>query len=134
MERGKEICKTLKGIRADIARSNDIDYTPAECHHEGDCAGTCPQCEREVRWLESQLSLRQRLGKAATIAGLSLAVGAIGTACSSHERLAGMVEDPNPINVENDTTQEELDGYIMDDKGEVCPTDTTKTPKPEPQK
>ena len=82
MKRGKQICETLKGIRSEIAQANEIDYTPRECHHEGDCAGTCPACESEMRWLEGQLRLRQSLGKAVTIAGLSLGLATLGS-CSS---------------------------------------------------
>ncbi|MBR1725086.1 MAG: TonB family protein [Muribaculaceae bacterium] len=82
MKRGKHICETLKGIRSEIARANEIDYTPRECHHEGDCAGTCPACESEMRWLEGQLRLRQSLGKAVTIAGLSLGLASL-SSCSS---------------------------------------------------
>ena len=79
MKRGKQICETLKGIRSEIARANGIDYHPTECTHEGDCAGTCPKCESELRWLERQLSLRRKLGKAVKVAGVILAVGAIAT-------------------------------------------------------
>ena len=60
MRPGKHICETLKGIRLDIARANDIEYHPTKCDHKGDCAGTCPACESEVRWLEKQLRLRQQ--------------------------------------------------------------------------
>ena len=81
MKPGKRICETLKGIRADIARANDIDYQPTECHHKGDCAGTCPACDSEVRWLERQLRLRQQLGKAVTIAGLSIGAAALASSC-----------------------------------------------------
>ncbi|MBR5638381.1 MAG: hypothetical protein IKW83_01320 [Muribaculaceae bacterium] len=77
MKRGKKICETLKAIRREIAVANEIDYSPTECHHEGDCAGTCPKCESETRWLEKQLRNRQALGKAVAIAGLSLALGAM---------------------------------------------------------
>lgn len=77
MKQGKHICETLKGIRRDIAEANEINYQPAECHHEGDCAGTCPKCEQETRWLEKQLRARQALGKAVTIAGLSMALGTL---------------------------------------------------------
>ena len=55
MTRGKDICKTLKGIRQQIADANNIRYQPCECHHEGDCSGTCPACEQEIRYLEEQL-------------------------------------------------------------------------------
>lgn len=77
MERGKKICNALKSIRSDIAAANDIDYRPAECHHEGDCAGTCPRCESEMRWLEQQLRLRRQLGKAVVIAGMTLSLGSL---------------------------------------------------------
>ena len=77
MKQGKHICETLKGIRREIAEANEIDYQPTECTHEGDCAGTCPKCESETRWLERQLRSRQALGKAVTIAGLTVALGAM---------------------------------------------------------
>lgn len=94
MKRGKKICETLKGIRHDIAAANGIDYTPSECTHEGDCAGTCPKCESETRWLERQLRARQALGKAVTIAGLSVALGAM-SSCNFTEKaqLQGEVPD-----------------------------------------
>ena len=45
-----------------------------ECQYKGDCKGTCPKCEAEVRYLEGQLHKRQMLGKAVVVAGLSLGV------------------------------------------------------------
>ena len=74
MKQGKRICETLKGIRREIAVANEIEYTPIKCTHNGDCAGTCPACESETRWLERQLRLRHALGKAVTIAGVSVAL------------------------------------------------------------
>ena len=41
MKRGKKICNTLKEVRMQVAKANEIKYAPTECHHEGDCAGTC---------------------------------------------------------------------------------------------
>lgn len=78
MKPGKYICNTLKAIRSEIAAANEIDYTPTPCNHKGDCDGTCPACESEMRWIERQLRMRKALGKAVTIAGVSmaLAVGA----------------------------------------------------------
>ncbi len=84
MKKGKKICETLKAIRRDIAVANEIDYMPTECTHEGDCAGTCPKCESETRWLERQLRNRQALGKAVVVAGLSLALGGM-TSCHHHK-------------------------------------------------
>ena len=72
MERGKEICKMLKEIRRRIARENDIEFITSECRHKGSCAGTCPKCEAEVRYLEEQLESRRRLGKVVKVVGLSM--------------------------------------------------------------
>ncbi len=47
MKLGKRICETLKGIRRDIAVANEIDYSPTQCTHEGDCAGSGYHCGAE---------------------------------------------------------------------------------------
>ena len=77
MARGKQTCKILKEIRKQIAAENDIKLVIEECTYQGDCLGTCPKCEEEVRYLERELEKRQRMGKAAIVAGLS--VGLLGT-------------------------------------------------------
>ena len=99
MKLGKQICERLKAIRSEIARANEIDYTPVDCHHEGDCQGTCPACEREVRWLERQLRLRQSIGKVVTIAGIGVALATL-PAC-------GAVVTPE-------------DGYLEDNPDTIC--------------
>ena len=71
MARGKQTCKILKEIRRQIAEANNIEFVTSECRHKGDCAGTCPKCEAEVRYLEQQLRARTLAGKAAVIAGIS---------------------------------------------------------------
>ena len=76
MARGKQTCKILKEIRKQIAAENDIKLVIEECTYQGDCRGTCPKCEAEVRYLERELEKRQRMGKAAMVAGLS--VGLLG--------------------------------------------------------
>ncbi len=83
MKYGKHVCKTLKAIRSEIAAANGIDYTPNKCTHKGDCTGTCPMCEQEVRWLEKQLRVRRALGKAVLVAGLSLSLGALPAVAST---------------------------------------------------
>ncbi len=75
---GRHTCNTLKAIRKKIAEANDIKYEPRECTHEGDCAGTCPACEAEVRYIEGELSKRRRMGKKVAVAGI--AVGMAGLA------------------------------------------------------
>ena len=69
---GKNICAALKQVRKRVADTNGIVYTPKECHFEGDCNGTCPACEAEVRYLEHQLSLLRKAGKAATVMGVAV--------------------------------------------------------------
>ena len=48
---GKKKCKILKEIRKKIAEENDIPYVTRECTHKGECSGTCPRCEQELREL-----------------------------------------------------------------------------------
>ena len=76
MAKGKQTCKILKEIRKQIAAENDIKLVIEECTYKGACSGTCPKCEAEVRYLERELEKRQRMGKAAIVAGLS--VGLLG--------------------------------------------------------
>lgn len=74
MTRGKRTCRILKEIRRQIAEANDIEFVTSECRYQGECAGTCPKCEAEVRYLESQLAARQSAGKAVALAGISAAM------------------------------------------------------------
>ena len=71
MARGKQTCKILKEIRRQIAEANDIEFVTSECRYKGDCLGTCPKCEPEVRYLEQQLRKRQLAGKLVNLAGIS---------------------------------------------------------------
>lgn len=71
MARGKYTCKILKEIRRQIAEANGIEFAISECRYKGDCLGTCPKCEAEVRYLEEQLRSRSLAGKAVALAGIS---------------------------------------------------------------
>lgn len=83
MKRGKSTCRILKEIRRQIAEANDISYITSECQYQGDCAGTCPHCEEEVRYLEQQLERRRRAGKAISLLGISAGVISSMTACGN---------------------------------------------------
>ena len=74
MEKGKAICKVLRAVRQRIAKENGISYKPAECHHEGECSGTCPGCEKELRYLEEQLRNKQRGGLGLKVAGIAAGI------------------------------------------------------------
>lgn len=76
---GKSRCKVLKEIRQKIAKENEIELDHSECDYQGECSGTCPKCEAEVRTLETELAKRSKLGKIITISGLALAL----TGCQS---------------------------------------------------
>ena len=75
MTKGKSTCKLLKSIRQQIADANGISYRPIECHHKGDCAGTCPACEEEIRYLERELKARKGNGFGMKVAGIAAVIG-----------------------------------------------------------
>ena len=74
MVKGKSTCKLLKDIRQQIADANGISYQPKECHHKGDCAGTCPACEEEIRYLEGELKARKGNGFGMKVAGIAAGI------------------------------------------------------------
>ena len=61
MNPGKVTCEELKKIRKMIADKNNIPYEISECKFSGRCRGTCPFCESEVKYLETQLAKRRIL-------------------------------------------------------------------------
>lgn len=100
MKRGKRTCEILKDVRRKIAQENDIPLAERECTHEGDCRGTCPYCESEVRYLERELSKRRVLGKAVTVAGIAVSTMMMG-ACHGPKTPAtpaGREPEPTPVN------------------------------------
>ena len=58
MNQGKQKCEILRRIRMDIAERYGLRYNPTECTHEGDCSGTCPKCDAELKDLQRQLESR----------------------------------------------------------------------------
>ena len=74
MTKGRSTCKLLKSIRQQIADANGISYQPKECQHKGDCAGTCPACEEEIRYLERELKARKGSGFGMKVAGIAAGI------------------------------------------------------------
>ena len=107
MAKGKQTCKILKEIRKQIAAENDIKLVIEECTYQGDCRGTCPKCEDEVRYLERELEKRQRLGKAAVVAGLS-----VGLLASSQVALAQTPDSLRMDTIEEAEEKEEIFGIV----------------------
>lgn len=118
MKQGKETCEYLKSVRRKVAMENDIPLVERECTHEGDCRGTCPYCEAEVRYLEKELRKRSQLGKAVTVAGIALGSLAM-TACQP--QVVGDVENTSPTDserVENVVTDSLLQNPDEPDKAD----------------
>ena len=144
MARGRNICNILKAIRKQIADANEIKYSPEECHFKGECKGTCPKCEQDVRDLEYELRLRQIAGKAIKVAGIALGITTLATSATScatqkakYDMESSMQEKVIPISYQdytsNDTIllkeKEELgkkgvlfvQGHVIDDEDEKNP-------------
>ena len=112
---GKQKCKILKEIRQKIADENDIPYVTRECTHQGNCSGTCPRCESELRYLENQLQIRSSLGKkikvAALCAGMALtaagcsAVSAVIDRTNPGEDISGMIAYETPVPTQQETEE-----------------------------
>ena len=88
---GKQKCKILKEIRQKIADENDIPYVTRECKHQGDCRGTCPRCESELRYLEQQLEARASLGKRVAVAALCAGIAMGSAACSPIDEISSLL-------------------------------------------
>lgn len=82
----------LKTIRKQVADANEIKYEPRVCHYEGECRGTCPACEAEVRYIEQQLDIRRQLGKAVAVVGISAGLSAL-TGCGDKVKMVDSVKE-----------------------------------------
>ena len=64
---GKDKCQNLKQIRRQIAEANGIPMEIPDCTYEGDCPGTCPRCEQELRLLKQALEAKRARGEVVVI-------------------------------------------------------------------
>lgn len=115
MTHGKNICNQLKEVRKRIAEENDIPLETEECTYKGECRGTCPRCEAEVRYLENALADRLRLGKVATVAGLALGLAATTAQAQTSQTSASEVPPvvKEEVHVSDSVT---LKGTVVDSK------------------
>ncbi|MBQ6374622.1 MAG: hypothetical protein IJJ45_09085 [Clostridia bacterium] len=136
---GKQKCRILKQIRQQIAEANDIDLVIAECTHKGECRGTCPRCEAEVRYLEQQLERRRSLQKRVALVGVSAGMTLALSGCQAVDAVTQTLfpgPEPTPEEIElmgdvpyyiDDPGDEvlELDGEVaLDDRVDPEPTAT----------
>lgn len=103
---GKQKCKILKEIRQRIADENEIPYVTRECRYQGECSGTCPRCESELRYLEQQLALRASLGKRVAVTALCAGMALSSAGCGSGQRSPEPVVDDLSGAVAYDDPQE----------------------------
>ena len=117
MNPGKNKCEYLKEVRRRIAKENGIQLEPRECTFKGECSGTCPFCEAEMRYIEKELHKRRTLGKAVTVAGIALSSVMLFPACGPKNALQGEPELPS----EPDTTLTVTDTVPADTVAEIPP-------------
>ncbi len=135
--KGKEKCELLKSIRREIAEKNGIRLEMPECTHKGDCLGSCPRCEYEVRYLEKQLELRRKSGIKPIVAGISAGLITLtASSCIPHpvDELQGDMRAPETtdttahdgieshvtegsltyLGTEGDTDAPDTEAYVLD--------------------
>lgn len=117
---GKSKCKILKDIRRQIAQDNDIAFVTSDCKYQGECSGTCPKCEAEVRYLEQELAKRQKAGKAVAVAGIAATIMVSTAGCLPSQTAGDPL--PNPSTSYNQTIQGMLVAPTETDPTELLPT------------
>ena len=68
--KGRDKCELLNKIRQKIANENNIELIIYDCTFEGDCTGTCPKCEAELKYLEAELARKQAAGEKIKLNGI----------------------------------------------------------------
>ncbi len=108
---GKQKCEMLRNIRKEIAQKNGIEYLSADCTHQGDCPGTCPKCDVEVRFLEYELNRKAQKGETISIIGINEDI----------VKMIEQVEDAVGNSIETDDTNDQPETFTatgMDEEPE----------------
>lgn len=132
MPRGKTTCKVLKEVRRKVADANGIPLQERECTHTGDCAGTCPYCESEVRYLERELSKRRALGKAVAVAGIALSAVTMAGCATSEPVSSNSLDKPRKTSGRDITDALSWMGAVVvenNGKPEACNPEMNKSKK-----
>lgn len=115
---GKNRCRILKDIRKKIAEENGIEYVTTECKYKGDCLGTCPKCESEVRFIENELNKKRSLGQRVAIAGIAAGITVSAVGCTP--------DTLSKLGIGDTAGEEELQGDIMLATSEVSQNNCSK--------
>lgn len=97
---GRERCMLLRQIRKEIAESNGIVYLSTECKIDGECSVPCPQCEAEIRYLDTEIRRLILSGAKFTLAGLTL---------NSEAEKAVVEKTPSPLQRKLSMTLDDMD-------------------------
>ena len=112
---GKIKCELLKSIRCKIAKENGLSYALSECTFQGECKGTCPKCEAELKKLSEDLHKLRQAGKRVAVAGIATAMIAASVAGCTPDQS----EDDEWELIDSDytgfTVEEETDGKYIDE-------------------
>lgn len=127
--KGKSKCRILKDIRKQIAAENDIEFITSECKYQGDCLGTCPKCEAEVRYLEEELKKRQSAGKKIAVAGITAAFALNAASCD--DVINRVIDGPIQGGIAPEISHETVDGEMPSVKEEISETVTMGDIAPE---
>ena len=132
---GKQKCRILKDIRRKIADENEIPLVTRECGFHGECKGTCPRCEEELRYLERQIEQRAALGKRVSVVALCAGLMLGTVACSGPEndihavpggnRPDAGIQELSGAAVKYDPDLDSTDGCTSDDAEDKAGMDTT---------
>ena len=129
MTKGKQKCDLLRSIRLQLAEEYGLDYTPAECHHEGGCPGTCPVCDAELADLQRQLDER-----GITEFAEKIHIHSVITPIEPDEQHMDLEGLAGPMHHGRDGKITDVpEGIIPDDmllEGEIMPTDYLDSDRP----
>ena len=128
---GKRKCEILKEIRQRIADENEIPYKTHECNFKGECSGTCPFCESEVRYLEGELKKKASLGKKVKIAAICAGMAAMASGCSVVDSVVSQFS-PTPTPEEIIELSGEVPWPYEIEATEVSPAESKKNIVPVP--
>lgn len=130
MNKGKSICNALKKVRKTVADANGIEYNPEPCRHTGECTGTCPACEAEVRYIERELNARRIAGRAVAVAGLALGMVSLSSCGSSGKSVADKTNKLETVPEENrnaggaeENSRPKLQGMVRYPLNNAAPAD-----------
>ena len=126
---GKKKCRMLREIRQKIATENDIPFVTEDCKYKGDCKGTCPKCESELRYLEEQLEKRRALGRKVTVSAVAL--GLVTSAAGCTNNTAGYVVEGDVPYVETTELEGLIDPGDTTEPAEVLDGEVAITDEPE---